>query len=167
MSFSSAGETRRLQMRLIPLRRRDAVLYSFVLAGLGENYVGRPLPGYLLTAAEIGGLLGGLAGQLAYDNHRSDYLVLYDAYRHAVSEEDVAATRAQAEKAWNDLRSAESLRNTGLLVAAGAVVVGALDVWLRFPSVDIGPGRPMAPVEAQHAAPLDPTAVHVACNLRF
>jgi hypothetical protein len=46
------------------------------------------------------------------------------------------------------MENAESLRDTGLLVAAGAVVVGVLDAWLRFPAVDAGAG----PMPGQRSA---------------
>ncbi len=167
VSFTSGGDRRLLQMRLVPLSRRDAVLYSFVLAGLGESYVGRPLEGYVLSAAEVGGLLAALAGQLTYTNRRSDYLLLYDAYQHAVAESDVTAQRAAAASAFQKMKDAQSLRNAGLVVAAGAIVVGARDVWLRFPSIEAGPGMTPRAREVGRAGPADPAAAHVAWNLRF
>lgn len=142
------GERMRLRLRMTTLSRRDAVLYSLALAGLGQHYVGRPLLGWTLTALEVGGVAAAIGGELAYTNHRSDYLVLYDAYRNAIGEEDLLAKRAAADKAWRDMENAESLRDTGLLVAAGAVVVSVLDAWLRFPAVAAGAG----PVPVQRSA---------------
>lgn len=142
------GERMRLRLRMTTLSRRDAVLYSLALAGLGQHYVGRPLLGWTLTALEVGGVVAAIGGELAYTNHRSDYLVLYDEYRNAIDEADVLAKRAAAEKSWRDMENAESLRDTGLLVAAGAVVVSVLDAWLRFPAVDAGAG----PLPGQRSA---------------
>lgn len=139
------GERMRLRLRMTALSRRDAVLYSLSLAGLGQHYVGRPLLGWTLTALEVGGVVAAIGGELAYTNHRSDYLVLYDVYRNAIGEEDLLAKRAAADKAWRDMENAESLRDTGLLVAASAVVVSVLDAWLRFPAVAAGAGP--APVQ--------------------
>jgi len=174
MDFENPGEQVLLQLRLIPLHRRDALFYSLVLAGLGENYVGRPVLGYALSAAEVGGVVAAIGGQLLYTNHRNDYLVLYDAYRHAVSDADVASRRAEAQDAWNKMRNAQSLRNTGLLVAAGSVVVGMLDSWLRFPSIEAGPGATAAAAGAgagaelaERADPIAAPSAHVACTLRF
>jgi hypothetical protein len=96
-------------------------------------------------------------------NRRDDYVVLYDAYLGAITDEEIAARRAEAEAAWNQMEDAESLRRTGLLVAAGAVVVSVLDAWLRFPSLETGAG--LLPTAA--AASASSAALHVAWTARF
>ncbi|MHB8079233.1 MAG: peptidase associated/transthyretin-like domain-containing protein, partial [Candidatus Krumholzibacteriia bacterium] len=111
----------RLYARLIPLRRRDAALYSFVFAGLGQQHIGRPTLGWALTGLEAGGLVAGLAGELTLRNRRDDYAVLYDAYLSAITDQEIVARRAAAAAAWSKVEDAASLRRTGLLVAAGAV----------------------------------------------
>jgi hypothetical protein len=153
----------RLCARLIPLRRRDGVLFSLVFAGLGQRHIGRPTLGWALTGIEAGGLVAGLAGELSLRNRRDDYVVLYDAYLGAITDEEIAARRAEAEAAWNQMEDAESLRRTGLLVAAGAVVVSVLDAWLRFPSLETGAG--LLPTAA--AASASSAALHVAWTARF
>lgn len=165
----------RLHARLIPLRRRDGVLYSLVFAGLGQRHIGRPALGWALTGLEAGGLVAGLAGELSLRNRRDDYAVLYDAYRNAITDEQIAARRDAAEAAWSEVEDAESLRRTGLLVAAGAVAVSVLDAWLRFPSLEAGPGplpaaalAAPAPESATAWAPPAPgAALHVGWTARF
>lgn len=157
----------RLCARLIPLRRRDGVLYSFVFAGLGQRHIGRPALGWALTGLEAGGLVAGLAGELSLRNRRDDYAVFYDAYRNAITDEEIAARRAAAEAAWSRVEDAESLRRTGLLVAAGAVAVSVLDAWLRFPSLEAGAGLLPTAATTATTAPASGAALHVAWTARF
>jgi hypothetical protein len=167
-TVADPSETRRLRARLTPLRRREALLYSLAFAGLGQRYVGRPTLGLAFSALEAGGLLAGLTGELALRNSRSDYLVLEDAYRHALDPAYIASTRAAADAAWRDVQDAESLRRTGLLVAAGAVVVSALDAWLRFPGLEAGAGAmPEQAAAAPVAGATPAAAVHLAWTARF
>jgi hypothetical protein len=164
----------RLCARMIPLRRRDGVLFNCVLAGLGQRHIGRPTLGWALTGLEAGGLVAGLAGELSLRNRRDDYLVIYDAYLNAVTDAEIAARRADAAAAWSRVEDAESLRRTGLLVAAGAVAVSVLDAWLRFPSLEAGTGSlptaalaPEAPSLAAAAPPAPGAALHVGWTARF
>jgi hypothetical protein len=95
-------------------------------------------------------------------DHRDDYLILYDTYRNAIREQDIATAKAQADQAYRDMEDAESRRNTAFVVAASAVVVSVLDAWLRFPSVTSGPGE--LPVQSAGAAT---GAAHVGVTVRF
>lgn len=139
--FGASDEVIRLQIRLTPLSRKDALLYGSVLAGLGQHYVGRPRLGWALTVAELGGLATAVVGETSLRSRRDDYLVMYDAYGHALDEDDIAARKLAADEAYGKMKDAQALRDTGLIVAAGAVVVGLLDLLLRFPAVAAGPGE--------------------------
>jgi hypothetical protein len=159
----------RRHLRLLPMSRRDAVTYSLVLAGLGQRYEGRPLLGWVLTAAEAGGLLTALAGELALQNHRDDYDLAMANYREAMLPQDIAFYRAQAADAWAAADDAAGLRDTAAAVAVGAVVVSVLDAWLRFPSLDAGAGPAPAPPPGFAAAggPSSVTGFHVGWSLRW
>ncbi len=166
LTVAEPDELLRVVARLTPLRRPAALLYGLVFAGFGQQYVGRPRLGWALSALELGGLAAALAGELSYGNRRDDYEALYDAYLNAITAGAIAAAREAAAQKYAQMEDAESLRDTGLIVAAGAVTVGLLDVWLRFPSVEAGAGA----VPAHAAAPRDglvPAAVHVAWIARF
>ncbi len=141
----SAGDLVRLQLRLTPLSRKDAVLYSALLAGTGQRYLGREKLGWALTAAEVGGALTALVAEMNYRNHRDDYLLAADNYDSAVGSDDIEFWRNKTDETWDDMESAESLRNAALAVAAGAVVLGVLDAWLRFPGIEAGPGPALPP----------------------
>ena len=159
----------RRHLRLQPMSRRDAVAYSLVLAGLGQRYEGRPVLGWALTAAEVGGLLTALAGELAVQNHRDDYELAMANYRDALLPGDIAFYRDQADEAWTAADDAGKLRDTAAVVAVGAVVISALDAWLRFPSLEAGAGpAPAPPPElATGAGSASATGFHVGWSLRW
>jgi hypothetical protein len=144
------------RVHLLPLSRWTSVTSNLLLAGLGQHYQSRPWEGYLFNVLEIGGLVTALIGELAFQNHRDDYLLLYAEYEQALTEADIDYYRAEAEAAYGKMEDAESLRETGLMVAAGAVVVSMLEAWLRFPALDAGPG--LAPdLQTARTAGADPT----------
>ncbi|NTV03499.1 hypothetical protein HGA89_01100, partial [bacterium] len=51
--------------------------------------------------------------------------------------------------------------------AVGAVVVSALDAWLRFPSLEAGAGPAPAPPPGFAAGPADASGFHVGWSLRW
>lgn len=159
------GGSLRLQLRLVPLSRKDAITYSFLLAGAGQRYLGRDEFGWALTVLEIGGLLTALVSEAEYQNSRDDYLVAYDSYMNAVGNDEISHWRATADAAYADMEDAESLRNTALLAAGGAVLVSVLDSWLRFPGVEAGPGP--VPPAGMAAAAAKPAGLHVCCSIPF
>ncbi len=59
----------------------------------------------------------------------------------------LAFWRRTADSAYSDLQNSESLRDSGLMLAAGAWVLSLLDTWLLFPNVDVGPA-PVVPLAA-------------------
>jgi len=128
------------RIRLLPLHRSTALTSGLLLAGLGQHYLNRPRLGYALNALELGGLISALVGELSYQNHHDDYVLLRADYQAAVSETNILRLRKLMDESYARMEDAERLRNTGLYVAGGAVVVGLLDAWLRFPSIEMGPG---------------------------
>ena len=128
------------QIRLLPLHRSTALTSGLLLAGLGQHYLNRPRLGYALNALELGGLVTALVGELSYQNHHDDYVLLRADYRASVSETNIIRLHKLMDESYARMEDAERLRNIGLYVAGGAVVVGLLDAWLRFPSIEMGPG---------------------------
>jgi hypothetical protein len=164
------------QIRMLPMRRRTALTSGLLLAGLGQHYLGRPRMGYLLNALELSGLVTALVGEFSYQNHHDDYVLLRADYRTAVTETNIARLRKAMDESYAQMADAERLRNLGLYVAGGAVIVGLLDAWLRFPTLELGPGplpsrsqaggRDSTPADvAVSTAPLE--AFHLGCRLGF
>ncbi len=157
-----------LVIRLTPLRLRTAVGSNLLLAGLGQHYLGHGTRGWLYNATEIGGLLTALAGEIKRGDYRKDYLLLRSRYDEAINAEEIATFSAAMEKAYTDMEDMETLRDTGLAVAAGAVLISMLDAWLSFPAVTAGTGT--LPV-AGYGFPANPQptvqAVHAGLRLGF
>jgi len=153
-------------MRMTPLSRRSAVLSSLVLAGSGQRYVNRPTFGWALTAAETGGLLAALVGEIGLSNHEADYAVAREDYRAAVTPDQIDATRAEVQRLSDAMGDDADLRNAGLTLAAAAVAVSVLDLLLNFPGLEgdvnldtVGP--------FDHATGPGEPALRVGLNLNF
>jgi len=161
----------RLQVRLDRLSRRTAWTTSVLYAGLGQFYVGHKVRGWVYAAAETGGLLTALAGELQRSNLRKDYLVLKDQYDNAINANEITYYRGLAAAKYADMEDAESVRNTGLIVAAAAVGVSVLDALITFPHVAAGPGPVPSGVGGIPDLPGEPrfalTAVHAGVKLTF
>jgi hypothetical protein len=157
----------RLHLRLMPLRRNHAVVQSLMLAGSGQRYVGRPTVGWVLTGVEVGGLLTAVFADLSAQNSKDEYLLALDAYRQAFLPEDLAHYRARVEDEHDSMRKALDLRDAALIAAAGAVAVSVLDVLLRFPSAELGPGERPAPPSEHAGAGATGGGFHVGWRLSF
>lgn len=167
--LAEPGDWLHLRLRPEPLERRHAVGASLAYAGLGQWYSGARLRGWVYFLGETGGLLTALAGELQRQNHRDDYLNHKARYDAALIAAEIALWRARAERSYQDLKDMESLRNTGLYVAAGAYVLSLLDAWLFFPGADIGPGLvPPAPLTAAaFGGPQRPSGIHARVTIGF
>jgi hypothetical protein len=161
----------RLAVRLVPFSRKTAWSSNLLFAGLGQHYLGQSTRGYIYNAAEAGGLLVALFSELERSNYRKDYLDIMDKYNSSINADDITRYRESADQAYSDMKDQEDLRNTGLIVAAGAIVVSVLDAIIFFPSVEAGPGP--APLDTGSLEPglwSDPnplTAAHVAVRWEF
>jgi len=155
----------RLQLRLVPLSRRDAITYSFLLAGTGQRYLGRSKLGWALTVTEVVGLMTAVISEAQYQNNHDDYLVAYDNYLNSIGNDDILFWRNKADDAWSDMDRAESRRNTAMMIAGGAVLISVLDSWLRFPGMETGLG-PVPPTRAANV-PGGGEGMHVCWKISF
>jgi TM2 domain-containing membrane protein YozV len=130
----------RLAVRLVPLSRRTAWTSNLLFAGLGQHYLGKPIRGYVYNVVETGGLLTALFSELERSNLRKDYLNLQDKYNASINADDILRFRASADQAYSDMKDKEDLRNLGLLVAGGAILVSVIDAVVSFPAVEAGGG---------------------------
>ncbi len=138
--LATIHDWQRITIRLVPLSRRTAWTSNLVLAGLGQHYLGSHLRGYLYSAAEVGGLLAALAGELQRSNLKSDYLEIVELYNAAINAEEVVQLSEKAESKYSDMEAMEDLRNIGLIVAGSAIVISAVDAFISFPAVAAGGG---------------------------
>jgi hypothetical protein len=166
--FENDEEWRHVTVRLLPYSRRTALLSNVVLAGLGPRYLGHSTRGWFYSVVETGGLVTALAGELARSTANREYLLAMDAYGQAVNADDIAIRRAAADAKYQDISDAATLRDRGLLTAAGAVVVSMLDAWLSFGAVTAGAGDlPLAGGAAETTSAAASSSFHSALRLSF
>ncbi len=136
----SISDWQRVTVRLVPFSRRVAWSSNLLLAGLGQHYLGHGFRGYVYNTVEVGGLLTALAAELQRSNLKSDYLKLAQLYSEAINAEEIVQLSESADTKYNDMKDMEDLRNTGLMVAGGAIAVSIIDALLTFPTVEAGGG---------------------------
>ena len=138
--LADESDWQRLHVRMTPMSRRTAVMSNILFAGLGQHYLDKPTKGWFFNIAEAGGLLTAMVAEAGRVNYRQDYLLLQEKYDSAINQNDLAYYQEQTEKAFTDMEDMEQLRDTGLLVAGGAIVLSMLDALIFFPSIEAGPG---------------------------
>ena len=137
---------KRVHVRLTPYSRNTAAMSNFLLAGLGQHYLDKPAKGWFFNIAEAGGLVTALVAEAGRVNSKEDYLLLKDKYDAAFNTDDLENYRQLTEQAYADMQDYEKLRDTGLMVAGGAIVLSIIDAMIFFPSVEAGPGPGPSPL---------------------
>lgn len=168
LRLRSSDAKQRLVVRLTPLSRRVAWSSNLLLAGLGQFYVGHSVRGWVYAVTEAGGLLTALAGEAMRSNAHDEYLLALDRYNSAVDGDEILQLRTAVAAEWQDEKDAADLRDLGLIVAGGAVVVSILDALLTFPEVAAGAGS--VPPRAAFRSDDGPTAeiaFHAGVRLDF
>ncbi len=137
------GETKTVYVKLRPLSRLKALLYSTVYPGNGQLYLKRKTPGYLF----VGGFTLSLAGMLFAQVNLNER---YDLYHKARVAYQVNEDPATMDDLYNDMKSkfdrmksSERLRDT-FLVSAGVVyalnLIDALMCFYRHQQPQQSPG---------------------------
>ena len=168
-----AGEDawQRIAVRLVPFSRKTAWTSNLLFAGLGQHYLDRSTRGYIYNLAEAGGLLVALFAELDRNNLSKDYLELQDKYNSSINADDITRYREEADQVYSDMKDAEEMRDTGLMVAVGAIAVSILDAIIFFPSVEAGVGPVPMDTGYLDARPWNDSnplkTVHVAVRLEF
>lgn len=170
INIGAEGDEATVFVRMQRLSRGTAWRSNVLFAGLGQFYVGHSTRGWIYTAAEAGGLVTALVGELQRSDARKDYLSIMDDYNQAINADEIATLTTAADEKYAEMEDAEKLRNTGLLVAAGAIAVSIADVLITFPDVAAGPG-PVPPSTSLRgdgpAATASLTAFHAGLRLKF
>jgi hypothetical protein len=140
IQIKSMNDVIHLRVELIPYKRSDAVMYSLLLAGTGQRYLGRSKLGWVLTGAEVGGLLTALLSEMNMQNIKDDYLIVKSDYENELDVTELLRLRALVDEKYSDMKDAESLRDMSMSIAAAAVALSVMDAFFRFPNLDVGPG---------------------------
>ena len=161
----------RVTVRLIPFSRKTAWTSNILFAGLGQHYLGKSTRGWIYNLAEAGGLLVALVAEMDRNNLAKDYQELETLYNSTINADDIARYREEADQAYSDMKDAEEMRDTGLMVAVGAIAVSILDAIIFFPSVEAGAGPVPMDTGALDIGPWNDSnplsTVHVAMRLEF
>ena len=139
--LTSITDWQRVSVRLIPFSRQTAWSSNLLFAGLGQHYLDTSFRGYVYNLTEATGLLTALAGELQRSNLNSDYLKLVNLYNNSIDAEELIRLREEADIVYNDMNDMEKMRDTGLMIAAGAIVVSIIDALLTFPNIEAGSGH--------------------------
>ena len=165
------GAWQRVAVRLVPFSRKTAWTSNIFFAGLGQHYLGKSTRGWIYNIAEAGGLLVALVSELDRNNLAKDVAELEDLYNSSINADDITRYREEADQAYSDMKDAEEMRDTGLMVAVGAIAVSILDAIIFFPSVEAGVGPvPMDTGSLDFGPWNDPnplSTVHAAVRLEF
>ncbi len=138
--FETSEEWVRVHAVLLPLKKSTAWKSNIAYAGLGQFYMGKKTKGWAFVLAETGGLLVALAGEAQRLNYRNDYFLYKENYHTPINAHEIAIHRLKAETAYANMEDMESLRNTGLMIAGGAIILSVLDALFLFPTAEFGPG---------------------------
>ncbi len=139
--LSEITDWERLQIRPLKMSKKTAWTSNLLFAGMGQHYMGKSFKGYFFNLAEAGGLLTALAGEMQRSNYRKDYLLLENKYDSAIDVDDLEYYKGLADQAYSDMEDMEKLRNTGLIVAGGAIALSIIDALLLFPNAEVGSGE--------------------------
>lgn len=165
--FFAEEDVNRVTVRLFPLSRRTAWTSSVLYAGLGQFYLGNDTRGWIYTAAETAGLLTAVYGELERSNKKSDYLTIQDAYKSEINGDEAARLRGEMDQAYQDMLDAEDLRNTGLIVAVGAITLSVVDALISFPHVESGPGLVPMQTGFREGIDVDPSVASLHAGVRM
>jgi hypothetical protein len=162
-------EKQRLVVRLTPFSRRTAWSSNLLLAGMGQFYLGQRLRGWLYAGAEVTGLLTALAGEASRSNAHDEYLLALGRYNDAIDGDEILRLRGVVAAELQDEKDAADVRDLGLLVAGGAVLVSVLDALLTFPDVEAGAGPvpPQAGNWSNTGSTSEQVSFHAGLRLEF
>ncbi len=141
VTLANKKDWQRLHIRPIPMSKKTAWTSNLLFAGMGQHYMGKPIKGYFFNLMEAGGLLMAFSGELQRSDFRKDYLLQKNKYDLAINPVDQEYYQGLAENAYSDMEDMEKLRDTGLMIAGGAIVLSILDTLLFFPGIEVGPGE--------------------------
>lgn len=142
-----------MKLSMLPLQRWRAATYSALLAGLGQHYERRSRRGWTMMGLQLAaGVVAGI-GEAQFQSHRDDYEVLNRKYEVAVSPSVIASLRDQRQTAYDDMGTAQTLRNLALAGVAAVGIWSVLDAWMGFDDLYVAASAPVSsPVDSPESA---------------
>ncbi len=168
--LTAITDWQRLSVRMVPFSRRTAWASNLLLAGMGQHYLDKGFRGYAYNIAEAGGLLTALAAEMQRSDLESDYLKLAELYGTELNSDELVRLRETADAKYDEMKDMEDVRDLGLMVAGGAIVVSIIDALLTFPGLEAGSGHVPLDTSALETPWSDTetdNALHASLRLKF
>jgi hypothetical protein len=127
--LNDAGTEMVLEVDLLGLSRKTAVISSAILAGTGQFYQRRSTTGWIHLGLQLGAWASVVYGELWFQSERDDYLVLDQQYQQALAPTEIAEARAARDAAREDLDAAKAWRNVSIGVVVAIAAYSAFDAW--------------------------------------
>jgi len=118
-----------IDVDLLILSRKTAVVSSSLLAGTGQFYQGRRTAGWIQLGLQLTAWGSVIAGELAFQDKRDEYETLDQEYQDALAPSEITRLRDERDATWEEMQDAKTWRNASI----GAVVIiaaySAVDAW--------------------------------------
>jgi hypothetical protein len=118
-----------IDVDLLTLSRKTAVVSSSLLAGTGQFYQGRQTAGWIQMGLQLTVWGSVIVGELAFQDKRDEYETLDQEYQDALAPSEITRLRDERDASWNEMQDAKTWRN----VSIGAVLIvaaySAVDAW--------------------------------------
>lgn|GEM_PF-3261652 len=118
-----------VEIELLPLGRRTAMVSSAILAGSGQFYQGRMTAGWIQMGLQVAAWSSVVYGELTFQNRRDDYEDLNQKYQDALAPSEITRLRDERDTAWNELDDAKTWRNASLGAVALIAAYSVFDAW--------------------------------------
>jgi hypothetical protein len=115
-----------VEVDLLSLNRRAAVISSALLAGTGQFYQGRRTAGWIQLGLQAAAWASVVHFELEFEDRRDEYEKLDQQYKEALTPPDIQRLRDERDAAWSDLEDSKNWRNASI---GAVVVIAAYSAW--------------------------------------
>jgi hypothetical protein len=127
------GETRTLIAPLSPKTRTGAIVRAAIFPGWGARYMEKPRSARILGAAGLATLAGTFGFEAMLDGRIDTYEERQREYRSTVDPGAIEAAFRAQEEAYDDVESAETLRDVFRAALVGTCALSVAQAIFRFP----------------------------------
>lgn len=118
-----------VNVQLLRMSKRTAVVSSLLLAGSGQFYQGRVNSGWIQMSLQVAAWGSALYGEYQFQNRRDTYEQLDQDYEEALAPSEIAELRDERDAAFSDVEDAKLWRNVSLGAVAAIALYSAFDAW--------------------------------------
>jgi hypothetical protein len=115
-----------LEVELLSLNRRAAVISSALLAGTGQFYQGRRTAGWIQLGLQVAAWASVVHFEVEFEDRRDEYEKLDQQYKEALTPPDIQRLRDERDSSWSDMEDAKNWRNASI---GAVVVIAAYSAW--------------------------------------